>query len=355
MTSALQIPPALSTRRRVVPLVALVLVVLLLASMCGAVAIGSAGVPLETVLTVIARRLRLSSGTPSLLDDQIVWQLRLPRVVAAAATGAGLALVGAVLQSVTRNSLADPYILGVSGGASVGAVTVIVLGVSVAGLIGPAAIAAGAFVGAMLALLAVFALATSRAGTLAPTRTLLAGVAVGQLCGAYTSFLVIARGDGDAARRALSWSLGSVAGVRWSSALVLVVAVVVTLVVVSAFAGVLDTFAFGEVAARSLGVSVEATRWSFLVGTALLTAVLVSATGAIGFVGLVVPHVVRMLLGPLHGVLIPISALVGAVFMVWADTVARTVVTGQELPIGVVTAAVGAPVFAVILRREASR
>jgi iron complex transport system permease protein len=332
-----------------VPLV--LLAVVLAATMVLALGIGAVPLPVGTVADVVLQRLG-ADVTVSLLDDQIVWQLRMPRVLGAAATGAGLAICGAVLQSLTRNDLADPYLLGISGGAAVGAVSVIVLGVGVAGLISATMITLGAFAGALLSLVLVLVLATGRSGTLPPTRTVLAGVAIGQICGAYTSFVVIMSGDHDAARRVLSWTLGSLAGLRWGSALFLLAVALLAVVLIMAFATDLDAFAFGEASAGSLGVSITATRWTLLVGTALLTASLVAFTGAIGFVGLVVPHVVRLAWGPLHRRLLPLSALVGAILLVWADTIARSLVSGQEIPIGVVTAVVGAPVFAWLLRRE---
>ncbi|WP_092626078.1 iron chelate uptake ABC transporter family permease subunit [Jiangella sp. DSM 45060] len=323
--------------------------------MVAALALGAVTMPVGSVLEVVGRRLGLADVDVTLLDDQIVWQLRLPRVLGAAATGAGLAMVGAVLQSLTRNDLADPYLLGISGGASVGAVMVIVLGVSVAGVTGSAMLTAGAFAGALAALFVVLLLASDRTGALPPARTILAGVAVGQICAAYTAFVVIMNGDGDAARRVLSWTLGSLAGVRWGSAIFLVAVTLVAAVVIMAFASDLDAFAFGESAAGSLGVNVHRLRWLLMVVTALLTACLVSYTGAIGFVGLVVPHIARMLIGVRHHRLLPASALGGATLLVWADTAARSLVSSQEIPVGVVTAAVGAPVFAVLLRRARRR
>ncbi len=325
---------------------------LLVAAMVLALMIGSVHLPVSTVLEVVARRLGATGLDVSVLDDRIVWELRLPRVLGAAATGAGLALCGAVLQSLTRNDLADPYLLGISGGAAVGAVSVIVLGVSVAGLVGSALVGAGAFAGALLALVLVLVLAAGRTGALPPTRVVLAGVAIGQVCAAYTSFIVIMSGDHDAARRVLSWTLGSLAGVRWNGAVTLVVLVLLTFVLVMAYTSALDAFAFGETAAGSLGVSVQAVRWTLMIGTALVTAGLVAFTGAIGFVGLVVPHLVRLACGPLHKRLLPLSALAGALLLVLADTLARSLVEGQEIPIGIVTAVVGAPVFAWLLRRE---
>jgi iron complex transport system permease protein len=320
-------------------------------SMAVALGIGPVPVPVHTVLEVVLRRCHLGDFDVTLLDDQIVWQLRMPRVLGAAAVGAGLAASGAVLQSLTRNDLADPYLLGISSGAAVGAVTVIVLGVTVAGFAGNAAVTVAGFAGAIGSLALVLLFAAGRGGTLSPSRTVLSGVAVAQICGAYTSLLVIMQGDGDAARRVLAWTLGSVAGLRWTSATIVAVAAIAATVLFTAFAHQLDAFAFGETSARSLGVSVERVRWTLMVGTALVTACLVAYAGAIGFVGLVVPHVVRILAGAGHRLLLPVSALVGATLLVWADTLARSLVDQQEIPIGVVTALVGAPFFVWLLRR----
>lgn len=346
-------PTTARTRRTSTAVPVVAMAVVLLVSMAVAMGIGSVSLSVGTVLEVVARRFGLLDADVSVLHDRIVWELRAPRVVGAAAVGAGLAVVGAVLQSLTRNDLADPYLLGISGGATVGAVSVLVLGLGTGTVLATFALTSGAFLGALGALVLVVGLAAGRSGVLPPTRTVLAGVAIGQLCAAYTSYVVIVSGDRDSARRVLSWTLGSVAGVRWSTAVLLLVVAVVACVLVLAFTRHLDAFAFGEAAAGSLGVRVERTRWTLMVGTALLTACLVAFSGAIGFVGLVVPHVVRLVVGPAHARVLPLSALTGAVLLVWADTAARSVVDGREIPIGIVTAAVGAPVLAWLLRREA--
>lgn len=326
------------------------LLVALAASVVAAVAIGSADLSPATVVRAV-----LARDDVPLLTEHIVWQLRLPRIVGAALVGAGLALAGAVVQTLTRNALADPYLLGISGGASVGAVLVIVLGVGVAGFGGQLAVSLAAFGGALLALVLVLALATGRGGALPPARTVLAGVAVGQLAGAVTSFVVLSSGDSDAARRVLRWTFGSLAGARWDGVAVAAVAVGVLGGVVLLGSRALDAFAFGDRSAASLGVPVEGIRWLLYGAVALLTAALVALAGAIGFVGLVVPHAVRLVLGPLHRRLLPVAALVGAVFLVWADTLARTLLGDTEVPVGVLTAFVGVPLFVVLLRRERSR
>jgi iron complex transport system permease protein len=337
------------------PFAVVVAMLLLTATMAVALGIGSVSVPVDQVLAVVGRRLGLGGFHVDVLDDEIVWQLRMPRVLGAAAVGAGLAVCGTVLQSLTRNDLADPYLLGISSGAAVGAVTVIVLGVSFAGLVGTTAVGAAAFAGALGALVLVLVLAVGRGGALPPGRTVLAGVAIAQICTAYTSFLVIATADDGAARRVLDWTLGSLAGFRWPSAIVVSIIVLVAMSAVLPLAPHLDAFAFGENSARALGINVERVRWTLMVGAALVTAILVAYAGAIGFVGLVVPHVVRFFTGPRHRWLLPLSALVGAAVLVSADTAARALFDSQEIPVGVVTGLAGAPFFAWLLRRSATR
>ncbi|WP_433610075.1 FecCD family ABC transporter permease [Prescottella agglutinans] len=330
-----------------------VLAALLVTSCAAGVAIGAADLSIGTVVDAIAGRLGIGPGT-DLLTTHIVVDLRMPRVLAAAAVGAGLAVCGAVLQSLTGNQLADPYLLGMSGGASLGAVIALGTGASALGAFGFGAVSSAAFLGALGSLLLVFVIATSRSGALLPGRLVLAGIAVGQLAAALTSALVLF-GDRDAAHRVLTWTLGSVAGVRWPGLVGILIVLAVTLTVVLAHNRVLDSFAFGERAAASLGTNVERSRWVLYAVASLCTAALVAQAGVIGFVGLVVPHAARMLVGPLHARLLPVVALLGALLLVWADIVARTVVPGRELPISIVTAVVGVPVFVLLLRRRGAR
>ncbi|WP_227000596.1 putative F420-0 ABC transporter permease subunit [Protaetiibacter intestinalis] len=318
----------------------------LVASITVAVTIGSADLSVADVWgSVLAH---LTGGTSPLdrLHDGIVWQLRLPRILTAAAVGAGLALVGAVMQAVTRNQLADPYLLGLSSGASLGAVAVLVLGV---GILLPVA----AFGGAMLALLATLGLA-SAFGPLTPTRTVLAGVAVSSFAAALTSFVIFWTATGDSYREILGWLLGSLAGARWPEATIAGVAMLVVGVPLMLSGRVLDAFAFGDRSAASLGIPVTGTRWALLGAGALLTGALVAVSGSIGFVGLVLPHAVRLMIGPGNRALLPLSALAGGIFLVWADTLARAAFDPRELPVGIVTALIGAPVFAVLLVRRRS-
>lgn len=318
--------------------------VVLVASVLVAVTIGPADLSVAEVARSIAGHLGLQAGPVPTLHDAIVWDLRLPRVLTAAAVGAGLALGGAVMQSLTRNPLADPYLLGLSGGASLGAAGVLVLGLSIL-------LPVAAFAGAMAALVLTLALART-GGVLTPTRTVLAGLAVSQLAAAGTSFVVFWSSTGDSYREILSWLMGSLAGTTWTSVAIAGTALVVVGVAVLAAAPRLDAFAFGDTAAAALGVGVDATRWTMMTAVALLTGALVAVSGSIGFVGLVLPHAVRSLTGPTHRRLLPLAALVGATFLIWADTGARIVFDPRELPVGIVTALVGVPVFLVLLRRR---
>lgn len=328
---------------------------LLIGTVVVAVGIGPAGLSPADVWHVVATRLGwgdwLGITPPDRLVDAMVWQLRLPRVLTAAAVGAGLAVCGVVMQSLMRNSLADPYLLGLSSGASLGAASVLVLGASVL-------LPVAAFVGATAALAATLGLAAAAgrsngAGVAgpSPTRTVLAGLAVSQLAAAATSFVIFLSAKGDQYREILAWLMGSVAGATWTSVAIAGGAALVLGTALASTGSVLDAFTFGDTAAAALGVPVARVRWLLLVGVALLTGALVSQSGSIGFVGLVLPHAVRLLVGARHRALLVLSGLFGATFLVWADTLARTVLDPRELPVGIVTAAIGAPVFAALLWR----
>jgi iron complex transport system permease protein len=338
--------PGTGAAGRRVPTAALLAgaVVLLVVSVVLAITVGPARIGPPDVWRSVAAHVGLGTTPLSPLRDAIVWDMRLPRVLTAAAVGAGLALAGAVMQSLTRNPLADPYLLGLSSGASLGAVGVLVLGVGVA-------LPAAAFLGATGALVATLALAGSL-GALTPTRTVLAGLAVAQLCAAATSFVIFWSSTGDSYREILSWLMGSLGGATWTSVLIAGAALLVVGTALAGAGGTLDAFAFGDTSAAALGVDVRRTRWVMLTGVALLTGGMVAVSGSIGFIGLVLPHATRLLVGARHRVLLPLSALVGASFLVWADTLARTVFAPRELPVGVLTAFIGAPVFAWILRRR---
>lgn len=342
-------------------LVFLLALALLAVSILVSVALGQSDLSVREVWTVVTERLGLAwlridmlglHGVDGVSDlrANLVWEMRLPRVLAAALVGGGLAVVGAVMQTLTRNPMADPYLLGISSGASLGAVAVIVAGLS----LGSLGVAGGAFLGALGAFVLVLALG-QRSGRLTPTRMILAGVAVGAFAAAVTSFLIIWVADPHATQEAQFWLSGSLAAARLPSVYTMASAVLIGLLACGFAARPLNAFAFGEDTATSLGINVQRVRWGLLVVCALVTGVLVAGSGTIGFVGLLIPHAVRALVGPDHRRVLPLSALVGATFLIWVDVVARIAFTPRDLPVGIMTAMLGVPVFLWILRRKVDR
>jgi iron complex transport system permease protein len=317
------------------------------ASVIGAVTFGAADITARETWGSIAHHLGLGTSELSRIRDGIVWEIRLPRVLTAAAVGAGLSVSGAVMQALTRNPLADPYLLGLSSGASLGAVLVLLTGLAVV-------LPVAAFAGAMAALVATMLLARSL-GVITPSRTVLSGLAVSSFAGAITSLVIFWNTQGDSYRQILNWLLGSLASADWGSVTITWVTLLVVGAPVLLGGRVLDAFAFGDTSAAALGVAVSRTRWLLLAGTALLTGAMVSVSGSIGFVGLVLPNAVRLLVGSRHRLLLPLSAVVGAIFMIWVDTGARTLFEPRELPVGIITVLVGAPVFVAVLWRNRER
>jgi iron complex transport system permease protein len=324
---------------------------LLLAAVIAGVAIGETAIELHVVFQVLANKLWATGYALDPIDEGIVWNYRLPRALVAAACGAGLATCGVILQSLLRNPLADPYLLGVSAGASTGAVLVALLGVG-AGML---TLSAGAFVGAMAAFALVILLARLSGSSRGTGQIILAGIAGSQLFNAITAFLITKSASSEQARGIMFWLLGNLSGVRWPSVWLAVPVAVAGLVLCLLHRRALDAFAFGSDSAASLGIPVRRVQWVLVGCAALVTAVMVSIVGSIGFVGLVIPHAVRLLLGTGHSRLLPASALAGALFLIAADVLSRTLIKGQVIPVGVITALVGAPVFALILigRRSA--
>lgn len=310
-----------------------------------AVSIGEIAIPLATTAKAVSNRLFGTAFELSRIHQGIIWDYRLSRALVAASAGASLALCGAILQALLRNPLAEPYVLGISAGASTGAVCVMILGFGY-GVLG---LSSGAFIGAVVAFLLVGVLAAGAGGT--SERIILCGVAGSQLFNALTSYIVTTSANAEQARGVLFWLLGSLSGVRWPDVYLSVPVAVIGFILCLAHVRALDAFAFGTDAAAALGVPVRRVQFTLLAVTAAMTASVVSMVGSIGFVGLVIPHAARFLVGPAHGRLLPATALGGALFMVGADIISRIIIPQQILPIGVVTALFGAPAFAIILYR----
>ena len=330
-------------------LLLLVLALLLLLSCAVSLAFGSAQVPLERVLAILGRHLFgiQPEQAISVGQDSIVWQLRAPRVLLGALVGAGLALVGTVLQVVTRNPLADPHLLGVSSGAAFGAVVVVLYLGEFAGVL---SLPLAAFVGALASMLLVLLIA-NRGGRLHSDRLLLAGVAVSFVMMAASNLLLYL-GNPHAASSVLFWMLGGLCLARWELLWLPTLCLALALLVLLGLARALNGLMAGEQSAVSLGLEPRRVRLLVFVVASLLTGVLVSLSGAIGFVGLMLPHVARFLVGAEHRRVLPVAALLGALFLVWVDVAARTWLAPQDLPIGIVTAAIGGVFFVALLRRR---
>ena len=311
-----------------------------------AVTIGPVFISPITVWQIIASHvLGLASGDWTAGQDHIVWLIRLPRVLLAGVVGAGLAVVGVAMQATVRNPLADPYVLGTSSGASVGAVLVIMLGIN---FFAPYSLSILAFVGAVGSFAIVFAVSQT-GGRVSPTRLILAGVATAYILTAITS-LILFLGDERAVRSVLFWMLGTLSGAEWNFLGLPAAALLLGIVVLVLKSRAMNALLAGEETAITLGVDTQSLRRQLLVLTALITGVMVAVSGAIGFVGLMMPHIVRLVVGSDHRIVLPASALTGAIFLIWVDVAARTVVQPQEIPVSVITALVGAPFFLWLLR-----
>lgn len=280
--------------------------------------------------------------------DSVVWSLRAPRGLLALIVGAGLALAGVVMQTLVRNPLADPYLLGVSSGASVGATAVITIGVFTS--FGLYAISVGALFGALAATAIVY-LITLAQGGLTPLRLILTGVVASSAFSALASFLVFKAQDARAAQGVMFWMLGSVVGAQWDRLLLPALVVLAAFFVLMFMSNPLDAMAAGPDTAAALGVNVERLRQILFFIQALLVGAMVAVAGGIGFVGLVIPHLARIMVGSLHRRLLPIAMVLGAVFMVWVDVIARIAAPPQEIPLGVVTGVLGAPLFLLLMGR----
>lgn len=311
------------------------------------VVIGAAAVPLDEVIGVLA------SHIPGLdvqitwdrSIDAIVWDTRLPRIIAGVAVAAILGVSGVVLQAVVRNALAEPYVLGVSAGASSGAAfAIIILGASVATVVGVMA-----FAGALLATLLVLAIAGR---TQSPLQLILGGLGVGFGFQALTNLIIFSSDSPETARSVMFWTLGSLARVGWDSVPVITIAALLLTVLMVLCGPILDALASGDRTAQAVGVEPARARILLLIPVSAAIALAVATAGGIGFVGLVVPHLVRSFIGPAHRFLVLGSALAAGLFLVWADAFARLAFAPAEVPIGVVTGLVGAPWLVLLVRRQ---
>ncbi|CAN3128252.1 FecCD family ABC transporter permease [Mycobacterium sp. smrl_JER01] len=331
------------------PVVALttVLAALTVTSIVVSVAFGAEDIPLRDVWDAVAGR--FTGATSDVGYQTIIWELRLPRSILAALVGAGLALAGALMQALVRNPLAEPYLLGVSAGASVGATAVITLGALSS--LGIWALSGAALIGSLIATLTVYAVARAQ-GSLTALRLILSGVVLSSAFMALSSLLVFTAGDPHAAESVMFWLLGSVAGATWAKVPLTAAVVLVSLTAALLIHSWLDAYSAGTDTATSLGVPVRALRNTLFLVQAVLVGVLVAVSGGIGFVGLIVPHAARMVVGATHRAMLPVAVCGGALFMVWVDVMSRELAAPREMPLGIITGLVGAPVFLYLMGRR---
>lgn len=351
------VKPGKQDTRRAAPagltITLVVLAVLLVVSVTAGLAIGSVQVPPGQVWGIVTHALGADWAEPdwSRARETIVLDVRAPRVLLGAVAGAGLAVVGTALQALIRNPLAEPYLLGVSSGASLGAVVVIVFGVT---LFGSASLSAAAFAGALGALLLVYATART-GGRITSARLVLSGVAIAAMLTAVLDLLLLTTDRGNEARAVLAWTLGGLGGVNWGTLWLPSAALLLGIAVLMVQARNLNLLLAGEEAATTMGLDVARFRARMFVLLSLVTGILVAACGPIGFVGLMLPHTVRLAVGGDHRRVLPTAALGGAVFLIWADITARVVAAPMEIPVGVLTALCGGPFFLWLMRRDARR
>lgn len=325
---------------------------LLLLSVVGCLAIGSVHMPFGEITRILLHHLPwIGDQVPVTWDDasaQIMMNVRFPRVLLAVLVGASLGIAGTAFQGVLRNPLADPYTLGVSSGASVGAALLIYFGLQYA-FFGQWTIPVVAFVTGVLTLIVVLRMAREN-GKIPIETLILSGVVTNAFLGAIVSFMVAM--SKQTINEILFWVMGSLALRGWPYIYVIAPYFAVTFIVLCAYTRQLNLLALGERQASHLGLDVERTKWIVLLTATLVTAGAVSVSGVIGFVGLVVPHMLRLIVGPDYRLLMPMSALGGGIYVMWADTIARSALAPTEIPLGVVTAFIGAPFFAYLLIRN---
>lgn len=320
----------------------------LIVSVVLAISVGAVSIsPIDVWHIIMSKLMGQELSVASALAD-IVWDIRVPRVILASIVGAGLALSGVVMQASVQNPLAEPFILGIASGASVGAVVTILLGsvIVVNGIV--IGVPMGAFIGAIVATIGVLLLSGIRS-RMSTVRLILAGAVVSALCTAISNFTIYMAGDVEGIQSATFWTMGSLADAKWDG---LVLPMTIVSVVTAYFMSqvrILDALLLGEEAAITLGINATKQRRIYMGIIALLTGILVSQCGIIGFVGLVIPHIMRSFVGAVHRHLLPVAVLFGAIFLVWADVLSRVLLASGDLPIGIITALMGAPLFMKLL------
>lgn len=330
-------------------LVCLILIGVLITALFWSLSIGTVSIPINKIYLAVIDQLLSNTPIESMNKGpihDIVWLLRLPRIILAAIVGCGLASCGVIMQAIVKNPLADPYILGISSGASLGATAAILLGVGVS--FGENFIGIAAFIGALAISLAVLFI-SNLGGRSNSMKLLLAGMALSAVCGAFSSFIVYYANNKEGIQTITYWMMGSFAGAKWSNIFVIAPIVILAIAFFWTQSRVLNLMLLGDENAITLGTDLHLYRQVYLLISSLIVGFVVYSAGMIGFVGLIVPHVVRMIVGTDHKRLIPVTALVGAIFLVIADGLCRIIIPRTELPIGILISLIGAPCFVYLM------
>lgn len=321
-----------------------ILLVILFLSIGFAVTIGSVDISIKEVYQVILYKLLnigdSSIGTGAVAD--VVWLIRMPRIVLAIAIGVGLSVVGIVMQAIVKNPLADPYILGVSSGASLGATLAVVLGIGSS--FGSNSLGIMGFIGAFGVSILVLII-SNIGGRSNSIKLLLAGMALSSVCSSFSSFLVYISDDSQKLKTITFWLMGSLAGAKWNEIVIIMPIIILGVIFFMTQYRTLNLMLLGDEVSITLGTDLHKFRIIYLVITSLMIGLLVYVSGMIGFVGLIIPHIVRMIFGTDHKKIIPISALLGAIILIWADVLSRALIKGTEIPIGIVISIIGSPLF----------
>ena len=325
--------------------VALILLIILVGSVMISVTLGSAKISVSEVYKVLGYKIlgikSFSEYATGPIHD-VVWIIRFPRVVLAIAIGMALSISGVVMQAIVKNPLADPYILGISSGASLGATFAIMLGFGA--VLGGNFVGVMAFIGALLVSFGVLLLADIK-GSATSSKLILAGMALSAVCSSFSNFIIYIANDKTGMQSVTYWLLGSLAGAKWETNIVILPVVIIACIFFWSRYRVLNLMLLGDDVSITLGTDLHKPRHIYLIITSIMIGLSVYCAGVIGFVGLIIPHAVRMLFGTDHKKLIPISALVGAIFMICADALSRIVIPNSEMPIGILISMIGAPVF----------
>ncbi|SUY39923.1 FecCD family ABC transporter permease [Clostridium perfringens] len=335
----------LSWRKDKKVFIAVLLILLFISSIILGISFGAVDIPPYDVYRVFLYKVfgikigNLDEILNSTVFD-IIWGVRMPRVLLGAFAGMALAMVGVIMQATIQNPLGDPYILGLSSGASLGATFSILIGFS--GVLSSFGAPLGAFLGALIASIFVYFLARI-GGRITPFKMILAGMVISSICSSLTSLIIFLSKDNEGIRTVNFWMMGSLAGAQWSNIVLPIAISVIPLIYFFTQYRNLNLMVLGDETSITLGLNIEKHRKIYMILSSLITGVIVSVCGTIGFVGIMIPHIVRLIFGTDHKTLLPFSALVGAIFLIWADVIARCAITNMELPIGIITSVIGAP------------